>query len=293
MSDYIITSYEKGIEFNSWLTNVCELLTKMYVGKEIGIKRSGQEGKAVVKSIFTNDDYTAIFCSVIFNEKEIIYSLKVAYEAGSLFYDDSNLKSILDEVENGFKIHQEELHDQFLEKIKLEEEERKHKELEAKKQLSIAKQKIKQEKILKKIENLKPTRLRLSNYYEFLGWAARHVVSIRAEMPDFIEPWFVKRFGDVPHNTVDSNKKTANGFAMKYGLSMCIRFNEDIPENFKIRFSSTNQNKRIINTINVVLDLVENWGFKFGTNKDQNVEEILEHIPANSQKDFLTGYQDE
>ena len=286
-----LKNYTQGMNFETWLSNIVNGLNNKYENKSISIKRQGQEGKALVKAIFASDDFDSVFCSVIYEEKEIMYSLLVAYKAGTLFYDDSTIEETIELLKEGFEIRKKELRELELEKLKEAEKLRLQQEEEYKAQLAEAKRKIKIEKMVKKMDSLKPTKLKITNYYEFIGWVARHLTSLTAEMPDYLENWFVKRFGNVPHKVIDSNRKTANGFTMKYSLSMCARFNENIPEIFKLKLSANNQNKRIINTIGFVLDLKENYGFEFGTT--QNVDQIMNLIPLEHKADFLKGYEND
>ena len=122
--------------------------------------------------------------------------------------------------------------------------------------------------------------------YELLGWMAKHCTSLRPAMPDWMEGAFVKRFGDVPRTVVDSKKRTSGGFPMQWGLSMKISFDKEVPS--ELKKVATSSNKASIDNVAFVSDLVESFGFRFG--KKQDVDKILEEIPAKDLEDFMRGY---
>lgn len=127
-------------------------------------------------------------------------------------------------------------------------------------------------------------------FYYSLGWLAGHVKSIYAAMPDYLEPCFIRQFGDdAPHRAVDSTKRTVNGFPTQWALSFTASIsNKDIdqlPANLTTYLSKTG--KGIANT-RFLWDLVENYGFSFG--KKQDKEEILSHIPTQCISIFEAGF---
>lgn len=124
------------------------------------------------------------------------------------------------------------------------------------------------------------------SHYEALGWMAKHLSSIRASMPDYMEKWFVGKFGDVERHIIDSRRTTAGGYPMQWGLSMKLTFDEDVKGQLEAR--ATGGSKRIIDSVAFVWDLVENYGFRFG--KEQDVESIMAEIPKCSLPDFERGY---
>ena len=125
------------------------------------------------------------------------------------------------------------------------------------------------------------------NQYEVLGWMAKHCVSVRAALPDYAESWFVAHFGDVARNVVDSHKKTSGGFAYQWGLGFRITFNEVVPDVLASKASPTN--KKVIDNVAFVWDLVDNYGFQFG--KKQNIDEILKYLSGKALDDFKRGYE--
>lgn len=128
------------------------------------------------------------------------------------------------------------------------------------------------------------------DFYYSLGWLASHVKSLFAAMPDYLEPYFISQFGeDAAHRTVDSTKRTVNGFPMQWALSFTASLSnkdiEQLPANLNGYLSRTG--KGLANT-RFLWDLVENYGFCFG--KKQNKAEILSHIPAQCIEVFEAGF---
>lgn len=125
--------------------------------------------------------------------------------------------------------------------------------------------KSKQEKIIENLTNLYAHSKQSSKFDDELEWITKHVSTISACIPDYLEGWFVKTFGeDAPKKVVDSRRKTSGGYSMKWNPSFSISFtdiDDEIPVSLK--------NKLVKNKINdtaMVFDLVENYGFKFGKN---------------------------
>lgn len=125
-----------------------------------------------------------------------------------------------------------------------------------------------------------------TTHYEILGWMAKHLTSIRAAMPDYMEKWFISKFGDANRTVVDSKKRTVNGFPMQWGLSLKLTFDEEVKGPLEQR--ATSQNKKTIDNVAFVWDLIENYGFQFG--KEQNISQIKAEIPEENLVDFEKGY---
>ena len=167
---------------------------------------------------------------------------------------------------------------------KAAEEVRKAQEAEKKLQLKIQKQ-------LKKLEDLKPEKtLKLfdcpTNYYECLGWMAKHATSIKPSMPDYMEKWFDGKFDATNKNVVDSKKRTVNGHPMQWGLSFRMSFDSEVSGMLEQR--ATSQNKKVIDSVAFVWDLIENYGFQF-TKGAQDIEKIKSEIPNQYISDFEKG----
>jgi len=165
---------------------------------------------------------------------------------------------------------------------RLEEEKKKREEL---------KNEARKAKALAKLAKAKPERLRYeirepSTEYEIIGWMAKHVSSITAQLPDYADSWFVKTFGDVTRRVVDSKKKTTGGFAYQWGIGMQIRFDQEVCEALKNK--ATSKNQKIIDNLGFVWGLIDDYGFKIG--KEQDIDSIINHIPTQYLADFKNGF---
>ena len=127
-------------------------------------------------------------------------------------------------------------------------------------------------------------------FYYSLGWLAKHLKSVYAAMPDYLEPYFIKQFGsEAPHRAVDSSKRTINGFPTQWALGFTASIGKNdidqLPANLTTYLSKTG--KGLANT-RFLWDLIENYGFRFG--KKQDKEEILSHIPTQCISIFEAGF---
>ena len=163
---------------------------------------------------------------------------------------------------------------------------------EIKKQIEADKRYAKKvERALNKLESLSPEKTEKLfetpvSQYEVIGWMAKHLTSVRAAMPDYAEKWFVGRFGDVERYVVNSKKKTSGGFAYQWGLGLKLTFDEEVRGPLEQR--ATSKNKKVIDNVAFVWDLVENYGFQFG--KEQNIGQIKAEVPEQYLPDFERGY---
>lgn len=163
---------------------------------------------------------------------------------------------------------------------------------EIKKQIEADKRYAKRvERALHKLSTLRPEKTEKlfetpTSQYEIIGWMAKHLTSVRAAMPDYAEKWFVGRFGDVERYVVNSKKKTSGGFAYQWGLGLKLTFDEDVKGPLEQR--ATSKNKKVIDNVAFVWDLVENYGFQFG--KEQNISQIKAEVPEQYLPDFEKGY---
>ncbi len=128
------------------------------------------------------------------------------------------------------------------------------------------------------VEQANTTLSDVDEFYYALGWMAKHIGSISAALPDYLEGSFTKHFGtETNARIVDSKKKTVNGNSMQwtFGFKATLRKPENIPAILSQYISSTG--KAIANT-SFIWDLIDNYGFQFG--KKQDIEKIKQTIPA-------------
>ena len=206
------------------------------------------------------------------------YGAAVALSSGSLKFVDASLDNIWDD----FVVEQYKLkaaYGKAVDEAQRRQKEEKKKAEQLKK--AEAKNKTLKEKAIKDFEALtrqaKKAVAQQDEFYYALGWLAKHVGSVSATLPDYLEGAFVKYFGDeAPHRVVDSNKRTVNGNSMQwtFGFTATLRKFESIPAMLNQYLSCTG--KAIANT-SFIWDLVSDYGFKFG--KKQDTLDIMRCVP--------------
>jgi hypothetical protein len=212
------------------------------------------------------------------------FSLATSLERGMITIDSKLIKYFNTTFATKMNLIVEAEENQRAEEYRLEEELRKARIEEEKYQKRVARE-------LAKLKEVRPEAISKlfdaeSNQYVTLGWMARHVRNIKPSMPDYMEPWFISHFGDVERYVVDSRKKTSGGFQMQWGLSLAISFDKEVSGSLLAKAKS--KNKKLIDNVSFVWDLIENWGFKFG--KEQSLEAIEAEIPERYIEDFQYGY---
>lgn len=160
--------------------------------------------------------------------------------------------------------------------------EKKRKENEKK----MAGMKAQAEKEFDKLVNRDSKITKADEFYYAIGWLATHVGTIVAKMPDYLEPAFIKHFGEVEHTVVDSTKVGPAGFTSQWHLSMeaSLVKAKEIPS---ILNEYLSQNCKKVSKTSFVWDLVDKYGFKFGKKQDQL--EIMNHVPVNYLPMFHAG----
>ena len=127
-----------------------------------------------------------------------------------------------------------------------------------------------------------------SELYYSIGWLAKHVGTLSAAMPDYLEAAFTRHFGaEAPHRTVDSSKRTVSGFPTQWALSFKASLPKatEIPATLTQYLSTTGT--AIANT-SFLWELVDNHGFKFG--KKQDIDLIRSLVPAVHIEAFEEGF---
>ena len=240
----------------------------------------------VIKVLFEDDTYLLFFRAVKAGILKLNKEDMQAYEKLNAIIDDAKL------------IHQEELKEaaEVLDvEVKKAREEYLARQEQLAQQAEIRKQEAKYrarvQKQLKKLESLKPENTsRLfevpTTYYEAIGWMAKHTTSIKASMPDYMEKWFDGRFDCENKNVVNSKKRTVNGNPMQWGLSFRMSFDAEVSG--ALERKATSKNKKVIDSVAFVWDLIENYGFQFSKTR-QDVEKIKAEIPQEHISDFEKG----
>ena len=169
------------------------------------------------------------------------------------------------------------------EKAKLEAEE---KEREEKYQAA----KVKTIKEFETLANTEKPMSTTGEFYYSLGWLAKNCGTFACSLPDYLLPYFQRQFGtDYEPHVVDSRKRTVNGYAMQWSISMTASIKKkslDKIPTFLTKYLSK-AGTSIANTA-FIWDLVANYGFKFG--KTQDIDRIRATIPTDYITYFENGY---
>jgi hypothetical protein len=271
-------------------------LSETLVGSSVKHQKYGDGviTKVEVADVDEDNREANLITLITFGTEVKSFLLKAALKAKTLEFETETLKSVEKALENlqhiidmrsvdAEKAIQEELEEQIKAKEKAE--------LEIRKQKEELKAKARQAKMLKKLKELKPEDTKSlfdtpKTYYEILGWMAKHCTSVRAAMPDWMEKQFVAMFGDVDRYVVNLKKKTSGGFDYQWGLGLKIIFDKEIVGPLEVR--ATSKNKRIIDNVAFVWDLVDTCGFKFG--KEQDIDKIIDEVPGQYLEDFKKGF---
>jgi len=125
-------------------------------------------------------------------------------------------------------------------------------------------------------------------FYYSLGWLTKNATSFSAAMPDYLLSSFERQFGtDYKPTVVDSKKRTINGFAMQWALSMKANISTKATNMPAFLTKYLSQNGKAISDTSFIWDLVDNYGFQFG--KKQSIDKIRSHVPASYFASFEAG----
>lgn len=216
-----------------------------------------------------------------------MFDVVMSKACGAVVFEDERVQTVIDLLQEAIDCKFEEM------KVKSEElkAEKKKAEEEAERQKKELKFQQMKESAIRSANGMKPLDLDKSftptTKYEVLGWIAKHVKSVKAAMPDYLESWFVDRFGqDADRYVVNSSKRTSGGFPIQWALSMHIRFDTEVTDLLLSKCGG--KNKKVIDSVQFVWSLIDDYGFKFG--KTQDLDEILKYVPDDRLEDFNRGY---
>ena len=118
-----------------------------------------------------------------------------------------------------------------------------------------------------------------------IGWLAKHVTRISAEIPDFLESYFVAHFGaNAPKTVVNTSMKSSGGFTKKWSLSCQVHVDDlaTMPPALQNVFKKS----KTVNSTSFALKLIYDYGFNFG--KEQDISQIKSM--SSDLKAFDLGY---
>ena len=296
-----VYSKENYKDWNDFRANLINELSSSFVGHDVDYRGFVLSIKEFKFETVYFDSVAEDVVKVWFEDESYLVFFR-AVNAGILNFLDENDTKVYKEfkavVEDAKMVHAIELKEErarlaeaqriaYQEYLKREAEKAerlKQKEAEKKFQAKI-------ERSLRKLNTLRPEKVEKlfnspSNYYEAIGWMAKHTSSIRAAMPDYMEKWFDERFDCDYKYIVDSKKRTSGGHPVQWGLSFKMSFDEAVSGVLEAR--ATSQNKKVIDNVAFVWDLIENYGFQF-TKNAQDIDKIRAEIPNQYVSDFEKG----
>ena len=285
MATYNLTTIREDFETDK--TRLISEFIQQVTGAEVNNQLLGH-GK-IVSCLNVCNTLESLIVTVHFDLDETKnYGLSVALSSGGLKFVDESMAELWDE----FMSEQYEMKAQYNRAVEDEQSrqkeeaklEQKRKDIEKK----MAGMKAQAEKEFEKLANRAEKVSKVDEFYYALGWVAKHVGTITAKMPDYLEPAFIKHFGDVERTVVDSTKVGPAGFTSQWHLSMeasLVKVKE-IPAMLTNYLS---QNGKKVSKTSFVWDLVDKYGFKFG--KKQDTLDIMRCIPIEYMPMFNAGFQ--
>lgn len=234
-----------------------------------------------------------------FNGATKTFCLMFAIEKGAITLE-STLLDLLKEYMSSFKVILEERSRQLkIEAEKQAEEHRKLEELRAAQKAELEK-KEKEKKEAEKFEKRKAdainkfsdlcrqakmSKTSVDDEDFVIGWLAKHVTRISAEIPDFLERYFVAQFGEnAPKTVVSTAIKSSGGFTKKWSLSCQVHVDDlaTMPPALQEVFKKS----KTVNSTSFALKLIYDYGFSFG--KEQDISQIKSM--SSDLKAFDLGY---
>lgn len=247
-------------------------------------------GSVANLNIICKVDIAGVTKTIVIKGNDILNGKIVISDKNDNFIDITDtIDNILTSLKHWHSDQYSEDNAEWLEKKAKEEEEARRIRQEAKHQAN-----------LKELENTKAYEPSTkSSFYEVLGWMAKHVWRISADLPDYEADWFIKRFKvedkHMPFIKIhNSNYVSPNGWTSQWGLSLNIYFNikdgSEVPSYLTSNYNviESSRYKRVIHNVYLVWALLETYGFELGTT--QNIEKIREGLSGQNLRSFDRGY---
>jgi hypothetical protein len=282
MKTYSKQNYNSYEEYAAELT--ADLSKELKGTFKITSTRTNEVGQAIRPKVCTYSD--DIYADINYPTRQVTMSLRRGLNTSIVV--DPEVRTIIEKylavTKESYEIYDAEEREAY--RIQQEQERKAREEKLEKEKFEKRKQAA-----LQKLNSIKPEQTsRLfktpTSQYEVLGWMAKHTKSIKASMPDYMENWFVKIFGqEADRYVVDSTKRTSGGHPMQWSLSCKISFDSEVPS---LLLNKVASNKKAIDSVAFVWDLIDNYGFTFG--KTQSYEQIESEIPNQYLEDFRRGY---
>lgn len=283
MATYNLTTIREDFETDK--TRLISEFIQQVTGAEVNNQLLGH-GR-IVSCLNVCNTLESLIVTVHFDLDETKnYGLSVALSSGGLKFVDESMVELWDEfMSEQYKMKAEYNKAVEDEQCRQKEEaklEQKRKDNEKK----MAGMKAQAEKEINNLINNTEQVTKADEFYYALGWLAKHVGTVAAKMPDYLEESFIKHFGEVEHTTVDSTKVGPAGYTSQWRLSMeaSLKKADNIPA---MLTSYLSQNGKKVSKTSFVWDLVDKYGFKFG--KKQDTLDIMRCVPIEYVPMFTAG----
>ena len=218
-----MTTYELTTGTSEDFENVKTQLISDFIRQVTGTEVTNQllgHGK-IVSCLNSCNTLESVIFTVHFDLDETKnYGAAVAIQTGGLKFADESMVDLWNyfmEEQYKLKAQYNDAAEEAQRRVKEEQKQEKKRKDNEKKMASM---KAQAEKEFEKLAASNTKITKADEFYYALGWLAAHVGTVVAKMPDYLEPAFVKHFGDVEHTAVDSTKVGPAGYTSQWHLSM-------------------------------------------------------------------------
>lgn len=270
------------------LAMIASVLGEHMVGTELVHKSLGT-GKVV--SVSGGYDLTTMTVEVQFENELRRFGLKAmvsSYLCPIRITDPDVLEAVAIAEELYNKWHWQEVN-LSIEASRIQREIDKKAEEEKKAELKYQRQKESSIRAFDKMAGQTRETSGVDEFYYALGWIVKHVNSISAAMPDYLETAFKNHFGaDTPCRVVDSKHRGPAGWQSQWSWSFKISLKkyDDMPSVLVPYMSPSGKE---ITSTEFIWDLIDTYGFQFG--KKQDEAKIEACIPVQFFNSYLDGKQ--
>ena len=279
MTTYELTINSTGEDFFNARSQLINEFIQQITNAEVTADWRTPHTGRIVSCMNTCNNFESIIVTVYFDDTDETknYGLTAAINCAGLLFVDESMKALYDD----FKVANENIkHQEFLAAQEAQRREKEAEKLEKKRkdnEKKMASMKASAEKEFNSLLDKSGKKVtETDEFYWTLGWLTKHIGTITAKMPDFLEAGFVKHFGDVEHTTVDSTKVGPAGFTSQWRLSMeaSLVKAKEIPATLA---NYLNPAGKKLSKTSFIWKLVDDYGFKFG--KKQDTLDIMRCVP--------------
>lgn len=289
MTTYELTINSTGEDFFNARRQLITDFIQRITGAEVTTDWRNPRTGRIVSCNNPCNNFESVIATVYFDDTDETkyYGITAALNCGGLLFVDESLVALYDEFK---KANDNIKHTEFLAGQEVQRRQKEEQKLEKKRKENEKKMeglKVSAEKEFNSLLNQEKV-TETDEFYWTLGWLAKHVGTLTAKMPDFLEAGFVKHFGDVEHTIVDSTKVGPAGFTSQWRLSMeaSLVKAKEIPATLTKYLNPTG--KKLSKT-SFIWKLVEDYGFKFG--KKQDILDIMRCVPIEYVPMFNAGME--